>query len=600
MSKNHRANISVKRKPFPIRLQQSIKACEKYSKPMKNNRQIILQRYASGYYNAISYPQQLYALNTKARPINMIFRYITIMMPFLAQHMPKTFVSPKGNDLYMQTAEMLSKALTHLKGEIEYREAFRAAVLDAIMYLGAIKIGMCPGSDIEWGGHTHQAGQVYADVIDPDDLIFDVGARRASDLFYIGNKYRLPLNYIRKSGLFKNFEKLKPLTKVFSNESPEAIAKSEVSDTEYQEIYEMAEVYDVYMADTGVLLTLPAEDQGEKFLRKVEFLPEGGPYELLAFHNFPGSVLPIPPAYNALDLDEAINRLARRLDAQVKGQKSFMAYEAGAEEDMQKINLVKDTGSVKVLDISKIKEINLGTPQQDSIAVAQWYINQFSEQQGNLNTLGGVKSEAKTLGQEKMLATQAQGPVEDMYNSVHAFAKRVERKMAWYLMADPFIQIPMIKEIPGVKGGLSLIYDNQTRDGDFLDYNFEIEPYSMQGKTPQEAYQQLLSAINQVVIPFLEPAAQQGMTVDVQRVISATSKYIESDDLAKILVPMDKEMQIPENPGPYPQPLQGQNMKKPKNAGGQLDGRLGAQEDPGAVENAKQRNEKQESQNATV
>ena len=136
--------------------------------------------------------------------------------------------------------------------------------------------------------------------------------------------------------------------------------------------------------------------------------------------------------------------------------------------------------------------------------------------------------------------------------------------MAWYLMADPFIQIPMIKEIPGVVGGLSLVYDNQTRDGEFLDYNFEIEPYSMQGVTPQVAYQQLLSAVSQVVIPFLEPAAQQGLTVDVQRLISAAAKYTGSDDLDKILVPMDKEMQAPEDPGPYSQPLQGQNIKSQK------------------------------------
>jgi hypothetical protein len=186
-----------------------------------------------------------------------------------------------------------------------------------------------------------------------------------------------------------------------------------------------------------------------------------------------------------------------------------------------------------------------------------------------------------------------------MYNSVHAFAKRVEGKMAWYLMANPFLQIPMIKEIPGVAGGLSLVYDNQTRDGDHLDYNFEIEPYSMQGRTPQEAYQQLLSAINQVVLPFLEPAAQQGLTVDVQRLVSAAAKYTGSDDLAKILVPMDEEMQAPEDPGPYPQPLQGQSMKKSKNQGGQLDGRLSVKGDPGAVENAGQRNDK-ETYNAAV
>jgi len=588
-------DIPRKRARFPVRLQQAIKDCERYTKSMRSQRQIILNRYASQYYTDNNYPEQLLALSNKARPINMVFRYITIMLPYLAQYMPRTYVSPKGNSLYRNTADMLSLALTHLKKEIRYRDTFRATVLDALMYIGAIKIGMYPKTQIEWGGETHEAGQVYADPIDPDDLIFDVGARRQADLLFIGNKYRLPLKYVVESGLYKNYDRLKKANRIYGNESPEAITKANVRDESYHELYDMVELYDVYMVNEGILLTLPTQGEGEKILRTVDMLPEGGPYELLSFHTFPGSLLPVPPAYNALDLDEAVNRIGRRLDRQLKGQKTVLAYEGGAADDANRISKAADGATIKVSNINQIKEITYGAPQGDNILVAEWFIKQFSEQQGNLNTLGGIRSESKTLGQEKLKANSAQGTVEDMYEGVMDFGTRIERKMAWYLMADPYISIPMIKEIPGVSGGISLTYDNETRDGDFLDYNFEMSAYSSQGKSPEVVYQQLLSSINQVVLPFLDVAQQQGMTVDVQKLVEATSKYTESDDLMQIFKPVDPDMQIEPLPGPYPQPLQGQQMRKAeKNQGGQIDGRLGIKEDLGAVENAELRNNKQE------
>jgi len=362
----------------------------------------------------------------------------------------------------------------------------------------------------------------------------------------------------------------------------------------------MVELYDVYMVNEGVLLTLPALGEGEKILRTVDMLPEGGPYELLSFHQFPGSLLPIPPAYNALDLDDAVNRISRRLDRQLRGQKTILAYEDGAADDANRVVKASDGSTIKVNDIARMKEVTFGAPQGDNILVADWYIQQFSEQQGNLNTLGGIRSESKTLGQEKLKASSAQGTVEDMYESVTEFSSRVEGKMGWYLMVNPFVSIPMIKEIPGVPGGLSLTYTNDTRDGDFLDYNFEMAPYSTQGKTPEVAYQQLLSAVNQIVLPFIDVAAQQGMTVDVQKLVEAASKYTESDDLMQILKPADKDLMPQPDPGPY-QPLQGQQIgKAEKNQGGQLDGRLGVKDDPGAVENAGLRNDKRENQNADV
>jgi hypothetical protein len=591
------ANIKTSKTKFPVRLQRAIQDCERYCKPMLERNNIVWSKYAANYYKEISTEESLRLPSSKARPINMIFRFVNIMMSYLAQYMPKTRVTPKGNPLYRSMADMLGMALTHVKKEIAYRDTFRAVVRNALTYMGAIKIGMCPGAKIEYGGETHQMGQIYADVIHPSDLVFDVGARRKSDLIFIGNKYRLPLSFIRESGLFKNFDRIQRAAQLYGDPAPEQVAKAEIKGQQYHELYEMGELYDIYMVNEGLLITIPAEGEGEKIMRRVEFLPESGPYELLSFHDFEGSILPVPPVHTALDLDEAVNRLARKLNTLVEGQKTIATARKGGQEDADTIKNARHGAIVLLTDPDGIAERTFGGPDQNTMAALNWYENQYSQQLGNLDILGGLRTQAGTLGQERMLASNAQSSIQDMYECVMDFAMRVESKMAWYMLADPYIQIPMIKEIPGVPGGLALTYSNDVREGDYLDYNFDVVPYSSMGISPSEAYQQLLSAVNQIVIPFIQTASQQGMVVDVQKLASIASQYLDSDDLVSIFRPADKA-EIIQNPGPYPQPLQGQKLGK--NIGGQYDGRLGIKNDVGASINAELRNEKNYGTNSQV
>ena len=61
-----------KKEPFPVRLQRAIKVCEKMKKPMLENRKLILDRYAAGFYQGRETQQR--------RPINMIWRYFLVIV----------------------------------------------------------------------------------------------------------------------------------------------------------------------------------------------------------------------------------------------------------------------------------------------------------------------------------------------------------------------------------------------------------------------------------------------------------------------------------------------------------------------------------------
>ena len=139
------------------------------------------------------------------------------------------------------------------------------------------------------------------------------------------------------------------------------------------------------------------------------------------------------------------------------------------------------------------------------------------------------------------------------------------------------IEIPLIKQVGGYRP-MEVVYSEYTKEGDFLDYNFEIKPYSTQGMSPEAAWNKLLNAINQVVLPTIEIGAQQGQMLDVSRLTEIAGQYLDIDELENIYVSSTpKKADV----GPY-QPMQGQT--KPKS--GQSDGRLstGGQDQQGNLQ----------------
>ncbi|MBN2211420.1 MAG: hypothetical protein JW709_08500 [Sedimentisphaerales bacterium] len=545
---------------YPLRIQRAIQDCFRFTGPMRENRLAILDRYAGGYYS--------HRLEAKSRPLNMIWRYINILTPFLAAQNPKSLIRARVDSRLSGFARTMELALDHLRLEIAYRETLRTIVRDALVGIGVSKVGMTPASTIEIGGHTYQIGQPYFQAIDFDDFFFDIAARGKHDFKIVGNRYRLPLWYIADSGLFKNYDKLEKCVALYgSTTNPETLTKEGVGDPEYHELQEYVELFDVWMPDEQVLVTLPAEGQGEKFLREVDDFPETGPYDLLTFYDMPGQPIPIPPAYAILDLDDQLNRLMRKLQVKIEGEKTVLAYEGAATRDADRIVQAADNQSVRVENIDRIKEVKFGGADPHSLDVAQWLRNHVSEQGGNIDSIGGLRTEAQTLGQEQLIQGNATRPIDDMVWQVHFHAKSVDNKLMWYLWHDPLIEIPLVKEVKGV-GPIRVVYSQEAREGDFLDYNIDIVPYSMQRITPETGYLKLLQFVSQMVLPVTQLAAAQGMVLNVDELIQLAGRYLDIPNLDRLWL---NGQPTPGAPGPY-QPVQGQAVSK---SPGQPDGRLG-------------------------
>jgi hypothetical protein len=554
------------RDSFPVRLQKAAVNWARYTEPTRKLRKKMHKEYASGWFENKS---------GESQPMNLIDRFVNIICPYLVSQNPRVLIDPKrGVQASRSFARTLELALEHLFNEIELSAyTLRPAVLNSMFSMGICKTGIVADSQVEIFGYLHDVGQPFCDSIDYDDYVGDFRARNKQEMEIEGNHYCVPLEYIRDSGLFKHYDSLKCVRELpMEQTSPEEVGKKHMIPFEHRdELRRKVWLTDLWIPDEGVLLTLPQEGQGNKIMRTVTYDgPEDGPYDLLTYHSFPNSVLPIPPVYNILNLNNIINRLVGKMKHQAEREKKVMLYELSGAEDAELIRNTPDGFTAGVKNVDAFKEVEFGGVAETNFPFVQYLEQQYSIQGGNLYTIGGRESQAETLGQEQMLQANASKQLQDMVLQVHRFTRSITKKLAWYLWSDPYIQIPVIKELGEFK--LQVEYTPDVREGDFFDYGFDIEPYSMSMMSPETRYQRLMQLVGQVVLPTAQIAAAQGSQLNVTELVQECARFLDVRNLDRWWmsgVPQQTQM------NPY-SPEQG----SPKS--GQGDGRFSSNDNDGS------------------
>ncbi len=562
-------------KPYPLRLQEAIRTCFLFKKPISEVRYKMLQLYANNFYGGSDIKSR------RQLPLNLIDRGVQVIAPFLVSNNPRVKITARNgiSSPYVKPfANTLELAMAHLFEEIKLSEyTLRPAVIDSLFCMGITKTGVMHSHDVEIGGYLHDVGQPYCDRIDWNDYIFDCAARNRQEMKFEGHKYRLPLWYVRDSGLFKNHDKLKTDITMYGRDTdPEKISKPDVYNYDYKELHKTVELMDIWLPEEGIIITLPPEGMGDKIMRTVDYDgPEGGPFDVLGYRYFPDSVVPIPPIYTWLDLNKAVNTIAIKMKDMCEREKTVGLYPMESADDAELIKKLGHGELGGVSDPSAINEITFGGFNAQSFPFLQFLLGQYSQTGPNLDVTGGKKLGAPTLGQEQMMQSNALREIDDMAGQMYNFTSSVSRKLAWYLWSDPLIIVPVIKRVAGVD--LKVEYSEKVKEGDFFDYSFNIEPYSMARMNPEMRYQRILQLLSQIVLPLAPLAAQQGATLDVTALLKEIAPYLginNIDEWWKTLAPQQANL------GPY-QPVQGEvtgSNERPKGKSGQGRDQYGSSE----------------------
>ena len=465
-------------------------------------------------------------------PINLIKLAVSVYTRSLVARNPKASVHTWHTEL-KAVASNLGYALDHLFEEIRFEESLRRWVKDAMFCLGVMKVGLETVRKVEIEGFLHDYGQPFADDVSFEDWIMDMTVHKYVHCDFMGNRYRLPYDYVMESGEFENTEDVQAEAVNTDNKSAKNIGKARgIGEGEYRKYVNL---WDLWLPKENVVLTI-SESREHKPLKKIEWTgPECGPYHLLQFEDVPDNLMPLAPVTAWLDTHGLANRLFRKIGDQADRQKTILTYMPGADKDAEAIVASEDGSTLKVKNIDKQKEVKFGGVDQGTLAAFLQTKNLSSYMMGNLDIISGLNQEADTLGQEQILGSNANQQLTDMRLAVKKATVSVMRSLAFYLFYDPLIKIPITKRVPDTDVEVTIPFTADDIEGDFLDYNFDIQPYSMEYRSPE----QQLNAIRQIFGEFVQPLMpffqQQQTQIDIPRTFEVLAEYTNTPVLKEMI-----------------------------------------------------------------
>ena len=551
------------KKSFTERALDASQIWTKRQQDMMIKRNRMVASWVSGYFSRHS--------RGTGHTMNLVDRAIGILIPYLAMSNPAVHCEARIPKLkpWAYTTQL---GLNHLLEEIKFsKTVLRPAIFNSMFGAGIVKTGLMKEWELNVLGNNLDVGQPYAITIDDEDYIGDISADRREDFEMEGHYYVMPTEQAKEFFGSRHADSITPSYKRFGDSSVKDVVASNKMGNDYHTLRHWTRFIDLYLPDEGVTITLLADGTYKKILQTVEYDgPEDGPFDFLGYKYAMKNSMPVPPAWGWIDMDTAMNTLINKMRAQAEREKSVLAFSAEAADDAEAYASKPDGGTLRVDNVDAMKEIKSGGVNPQNYDWVTYIEGQFSIQGGNLYQLGGRGQQANTLGQEQMLMTNASRIVDDMSNSVYDFAQSIMKKLAFYIWNDPLIQIPVIKRMQGT-ADIDVVFDKYAQEGDFYDFNFKIQPYSMQRFNPGIQSQKLMQFLGQWVLPIMPIAQQQGVKIDIDAATKKIAEYLQLDidDLWQSAVPSDGVGGI----GPY-QPGQGQVKQKPQM--GQADDRMGA------------------------
>jgi hypothetical protein len=501
-------------------------------------------------------------------PVNLISLYTSIVGRSLVPKAPRTTLSTWDRS----QKPTLKAAQAWINKELErshFAEAMQRVVLDALFSVGVSKVCLITPAESAYRAFNQPAGSVMFDRVDLDDFVFDMHARDMSEVSFMGHRYRVPLEVVRDSKLYSKARKdLAP-----SPDSPYNIDGGDqrinilgrgLYGSDQEEFEAHVDLWEVYLPRHRVVLTL-ADDQlsgpsyggngvfGEP-LRQQDWLgPDSGPYHVLSYGTVPGNAMPKAPIQDLIDLHEFANRVYRKLIRQAERQKELTAVQGGATEDGERVMQANDGDILRVDNPQNIATLLQGGPNQANLAMFQQTWDIFNRLAGNLEMMGGLGPQSKTLGQDELLAQNASRAVSDMQERTLNYVESVIRAQLWYFWNDPVHTMRSDYSVPGSPqfSTTRLVTPKKRQQTRFEDLELRVDPYSMQHQTPQQKLGSLNQLVTQIVIPMMPLLQQAGIAFDVNAYLQKAAAYLDMPDLGDILT-----MSEPPNmsaPGPAQQ-----------------------------------------------
>lgn len=489
-----------------------------------------------------AYVGHLYSDNAAKKPViyNKMHQLVTIYLRLLASSAPQvTIETPyKEHRLFAATFEHVVNR--HIR-DTRIEDVLSRCVLDGLFGAGIAKTAIAAGDEeFEIEGEIYDPGKVFTSHISVNDFVIDLQAKQPERIEFIGDRFLMPRKVVKD--LYKGRNENLTADRQQSEFRPEP----DLIDINQPEkrLYDMVWVWELFLPKENAVVLVP--DGCNHPIGIYEYHgPEGGPYDILGFQQVPDEVMPSAFAASLLELHDWINDLARKQRRQTERQKQVLIVEKGKAVDGARVIGNANDGDIIAVPqgtLERTMQFTSGGADPSNFQSLIDARQQFNLMGGNLDAIAGLQPQSDTATQDRLMATAANALLDAMRQQVISFTKRVIEKQAWYIWTDPLREEPVVLQVPGTGYEVKTVYSPDVREGDFLQYNFKIEPYSMMDETPSMKVEKLMAFMSNFVFPSAEMAMQSGLAPNIQEIARMLCKWLNLP-MDQVYLAMDPAMQ---------------------------------------------------------
>ncbi len=517
------------------RLLKAVRSSRNALEPFRRVRKELIKDFVGSWYSESGAENR-----TLVNLINQTARIYTIS---LAANNPQVLVStPRSESLAF--ARRFEVNLNKLISDMALDQTFRAIVLDAFFCIGCAVVCM-RDTDTRFHGILESEEDVWLDPGEPwlnrvslDDLILDMPAKELSKMRYCGHRYRADYEKVMdEPGYSKKVkDKLKPTSRAHHDQTGAArdIA-SDWGSAEDDDLKDMVWLMDIWIAENNSIVTMACDQHDlEPLIERQWMGSQAGPYKFLSLGDTPDNVIPTSPAINLKGMHDLQNRLHRRMEDDSDAHRVINVYPPGEEDQANRYRTAERNSWVRGKSPEQIKQFEMGGIDQRDMALATFIQSEYDRLAGNLQAMGGLGAQASTVGQEKLIHGQVAENVADMRLAVVNFASECILDLGRLMWEDETLELHTA--MPVGNSGIEVRSDWEPgyRMGEFEDYEFRVEPYSMVFKTPQQHLQEYFQVLREIA-PLWPMFQASGATLNVQVLVEEMARLLNKPEIKQLI-----------------------------------------------------------------
>lgn len=510
----------------------------------------------------------------KHLPINYVEMLVTILGRHLVAEHPRVMVTTDKPKLRSAAYEMTLAGNKRIK-ELNVKKAIQDTVKAAFFGLGIAKVGTEIDGQVQIHGEPRDVVHPWVDWIDLDDIVLDMSAKAIRDTTFVAQRFTIPLAIVRTNEAYDGVdgsgvllrEKLRPDDPTDRNDDGSSRTQSVGAgeDADREPFMPLVDLWEVWLPLYRLVITYSRQHPGIP-LRVVEWTgPEGGPFHFLALEDVPGNIMPLSPIASVKDLHDQINMIYRKLFEQARNQKTIPLV-----KDPKTGEAIRNANDMEFAVMQSPKndyaEARFNGPDQPMMGLALHLDPLADRAAGMLSILGGLDSNAETLGQEQIQAAGAGGKISAWQDKVYTFTKGLVQDLILYDTQNELLQIPVTKQVANSDIEFPAVVTPAKHAESFRDMNFDIVPYSMQDKTPESKARTLTQIVTMLT--------QLGVTPNVGEFVQVIGDYTGmAAELKRVYPQGSQPSDEAQQNSPQKSPVATRATGRPGGTGGSQQGR---------------------------